>query len=479
MNWLSFYLLNVDKRTVQTLRPTTSLDTFQGATKDFHEDGLYSTLTFGPIGTDRRDETFSYIDVGVEVLSPVIALTLFELKQLYREVMSGSRYAVWDPDEKDFFPASPTDTGAGTGYNFFIQRWKELSPKKTESLIRQQSIELIEKFRDIALSRYVVILPAGLRDLEVGDGGRETENEINGMYRKLISASRLVPTIGTRNPELLDSTRWNLQRGFIEIYKYLFDMLEGKHGFLRGKWAARKIFNGTRNVIGSMDASSPVMGRADAIRATDTVIGLFQGLKSLLPVAIHAIRTRYLQDIVGSDGSMFLVNPKTLEKEVVFVNPKDYDKYSTDEGIEKLINSIRAPHLRHKPIKVGKHYLALIYNDGKEFKVFSDYRELPFDRNKKFVSPITYAELLYLSGYDKWNDYFTLVTRYPVTGQGSTYSSTIRLTTTARTAMEWELEDNWVTRKERPAIDFPRRDVEEFISNLLPHPSNLKALGAD
>jgi aminotransferase len=96
MNWLSFYLLNVDKRTVQTLRPTTSLDTFQGATKDFHEDGLYSTLTFGPIGTERRDETFSYIDLGVEILSPVIALTLFELKQLYREVMSGTRWAIWD-----------------------------------------------------------------------------------------------------------------------------------------------------------------------------------------------------------------------------------------------------------------------------------------------------------------------------------------------------------------------------------------------
>jgi hypothetical protein len=222
----------------------------------------------------------------VEILSPVIALTLFELKQLYREVMSGTRWAIWDDEQKDFFPASPTDKGAGTGYNFFIQKWQQIAPKKTESLIRQQSIELIEKFRDIAVSKYVIVLPAGLRDLEVGNTGRETENEINPLYRKLISASRLVPTIGTKNPELLDSTRWNLQRTFIEIYKYLFDLLEGKHGFLRGKWAARKIFNGTRNVIGSMDASSAVMGREDAIKPTDTVIGLFQGLKSLLPVAI-------------------------------------------------------------------------------------------------------------------------------------------------------------------------------------------------
>ena len=479
MNWLSFYLLNVDRRLVQTLRPTTSLDTFHGATKDFHEDGLYSLLTYGAIGSERRDTTFSYIDLGIEIISPVVALTLFELKQLYREVMSGARYAIWDTKEKDFFPASPTDQGAGTGYSFCISHWNELQPKQTESLIRQQSIDLINKFRDIALSRFVIVLPAGLRDLEVTADGREQENEINGMYRKLISASRIVPSIGTNNVQTLDSTRWNMQRAFIEIYKYFFDMLEGKKGFLRGKWAARKIYNGTRNVLSNMDTTSVVMGREDAVKPTDTIVGMFQGLKSLLPVAVHAIRTKYLSDIVGSDGQMFLINPKTYQKEVVFVKPDDYDKFGTDEGIEKLINLFRNPDGRHKPVKVGNHYLALIYNDGKEFRVFSDIRELPAGRQRRWVSPITYAELLYLSGHEKWNDYFTLVTRFPVTGQGSTYSSTIRLTTTVRTKMEWELAEDWSTRLEKPAIDFPLRDVEEFVSSMIPFPANLKALGAD
>ena len=301
------------------------------------------------------------------------------------------------------------------------------------------------------------------------------------MYRKLISASRIVPSISASNLQTLDSTRWNMQRTFIEIYKYFFDMLEGKKGFLRGKWAARKIYNGTRNVLSNMDTTSVVMGREDAIKLTDTIVGMFQGLKSLLPVAIHAIRTKYLGHIVGSDGQMFLVNPKTYEKEIVFVKPDDWDKYGTDEGIEKLINLFRNPDGRHKPIKVGNHYLALIYNDGKEFRVFSDIRELPAGRQRKYVSPITYAELLYLSGHEKWNEYFTLVTRFPVTGQGSTYSSTIRLTTTVRTKMEWELDSDWVTRYPKPATDFPLREVDEFVSSMIPHPSHLASwlLGAD
>lgn len=479
MNWLSFYLLNVDKRLASTLRPTTSLDTYQGATKDFHEDGLYSILTYGAIGSERRDATFSYVDLGIEIISPIVAMTLFELKHLYKDVMAGQRYAIWDEKEKDFFPASPTDVGASTGYSFFISKWNELQPKQTNSLIRQQSVELFNRFKDIALSRYLLILPAGLRDMEVSADGRESENEINGMYRRIIASARLVPTVGTKNVTTLDATRWNLQRTFIEIYKYFFDMIEGKRGFLRGKWAARKIFNGTRNVLSSMDASSVVMGREDAIKPTDTIIGLFQGLKSLQPVAVHAIRTRYLGDIVGTDGSMMLVNSKTLEKEIVFVKSADFDKYATDEGIEKLINGFRSPEGRHKAMKVGNHFLALVYNDGKEFKVFHDIRELPFGKDKKHVKPMSYAELLYLSGYDIWNEYFTLVTRFPVTGQGSTYSSTIRLTTTVRTAMLWELEDDWVTRKDKPAIDYPDNSVNEFVSSMIPFPGNLKALGAD
>lgn len=480
MSYLSFYLLNVDKRAVSTLRPTTALDTFQGATKDFHENGLYSVLTFGPIGSERRDLTFSYVDVGIEIISPAIALTLFELKHLYKDIMSGKRYAIWDEKEKDFFPAAPTDKGASTGYSFFISKYKELKPKENKSLIRQQNIDLFNRFRDIALSRYVLVMPAGLRDMEVTpDGKNEREQDINKVYRRLISTASIVPTLGNTNTSALDPTRWSLQNTFNEIYKYFFDFADGKKGFIRGKWAARRLTNGTRNVLSSMDTSSVVMDRPDEMRPTDTVVGLFQGIKSLAPVAIHAIRTKYLPNTFGPDGTMYLVNKKTLKREVVFVTTEDYDKFSTDEGIEKLINQFRDNTIRHKEVTVQGHYLALIYNDGQEFKVFYDIADLPEGRDKKYVRGITYAELLYLSGHDIWNDYFTIVTRYPVAGQGSTYSSTIRLTTTTSVSMVWELNEDWATRREKPAIDFPNRSIPEFVSSMAPHSSRLAGLVAD
>lgn len=479
MDWITFSLLNVSKSAVGRLRPVTVLDTYEGATKNFNDYGLYSTKIFGPVGSEQRDTNFGYIDIGLEILSPSVALALYELKRLYKDIMAGKRFAVWDEDTKDFEPAAPGDEGAGTGYSFFLSHYAELTPKVTESLIRQQSIDLLNKFRDIALSRYVLVLPAGIRDMEVKVTGQEKEDEINPLYRKLLSTARNVPNLGSKNSSITDAARWKLQDTFNEIYTYLFTFLDGKKGYIRGKWSKRNVVNGTRNVISSMDASSPVMDREDEIRPTDTIVGLFQGLKSLLPVAVHAIRTTYLPPLDSGNGSLFLINPKTLKREMVMVTPSNYDLLTTDEGMEALINQFKTPEYRHKPVTVEGRYVALLYDDGKQFKIFYDVDDLPEGRSKKYVKPITLTELLYLSGYSKWNDYFTLVTRYPVTGQGSTYSSTIRLTTTVKTGIRYELLDDWHTTYDKPAIDFPDRLTEEFVTSMAPHPSNLKALGAD
>lgn len=483
-NWISFELLNVNQNEIKRLRPVTALDTYVGATKNLHPEGLYSTETFGILGSDERFNKFGYIDLGIEIISPVVAHALFDLKRLYKEILSGSRHAVWDAEECDFFSASPEDDGANTGYSFFMAHYHELKPKETDSLIRQQNIDVFNAFRDIAMSRYVLVLPAGYREIEIKDaaagGGKEQEDDINPMYRKLITTSKSIPPRSAgRNSPLLDSVRWNLQKTFLDIYEYLFTGLDGKQGRLRGKWTKRNIQNGTRNVISSMDASSEVMGREDAMRPTDTEMGLYQGIKSLLPVAIHAIRTRYLPEVDAGNGSLYLINPKTLKREMVSVKPENYDLVTTDEGIEELINKFKVRDKRHKSFTVEGMYVALIYDDGECFKVFYDINDLPEERDKKYVTGITITELLYLSGYDKWNDYFTIVTRYPVTGEGSTYSSTIRLTTTSTSSMRYELLDDWKSQYDKPAICFPDKSNNEFVTSMAPHPSRLEGLGAD
>lgn len=476
----NIYLINVNKAVVNSLRPTTVLDTFQGMSKDFHPDGLYSTLTFGSLGSARRSAQFSYIDVGTEILSPAIAFALFDLKELYRDIMKGTRYAVWDPTTKDFEPAQPADIDADTGYTFFISKLKELTPKPNKSVSRQQAIDLFNKYRDIALSRYVLVLPAGIRDIEIKDDNkREQEHEINPLYRKLIATSRIIPENTRANTQALDATKWALQNTFNDIYNLIFDILDGKKGFIRGKWASRRVVNGTRNVLSSMQATSPILGRDDQMSPFDTAVGMFQYLKGLMPVMQHAIRTKYMAQCTGPAGSLYLIDRKTLKRKLVEVTPKDYVRYTTDEGIAKIIESFREIEPRHEIMQVQGHYFALIYNDGKSFRIFFDIDDLPAHLDRKYVKPATLAEVLYGSIYHTSGKYYAILTRYPVAGPGSTYVTSTKLTSTARTQYLRELGDDWLTLQGPAATDFPIRDCLEFFSTMSPHPSRLSGLAAD
>lgn len=479
LNWVDIYLLNVNKSLVSHLKPVTTTDTFQGMTKNFHPEGLYSTEIFGLTGSEERDATFAYIDVKLNIISPTVCLGLFGLKQLYEEICSGKRFAVWNEKEKDFEPALPGDKGADTGMNFFLRNYAALTPKRNDSMRRDDSLDFFFKFRDASVSSNVLVLPAGLRDLVVRDDGRDQEDDIGGMYRKLISLARAVPDRNIQT-ELTDPLRWKLQQAYNDIWMYFFNILDGKGGFTRRKVTSRKLMNGTRNVLSSFSTGSKVMGREDQVRATDTRIGLYQGLKSLLPVAQYNIRERYLSNIKAGDGNLYGINTKTLRRELLEVKGKVYDLYTTDDGVEKLINRLEARELRHAPLLIDKdHYVALIYQDAKHFKVFFDIEDLPAGRDRKNVRGISLGELLYLSGYDLWNDYFMFVTRYPIIGRGSTYSSTIRLETTVSSLYLHELEDDWDTAKSKGAVSFPDRNVPTWVESMAPHPSRLKGLNGD
>lgn len=474
---LDIFLLNVNKSEVSGLKPVTTLNSYIGSTKNFDPDGLYSTDIFGPIGSPQRDEIFSYIDVKTEIISPTVAFTLFELKRLYKGIMAGTDFAIWNTETKDFDAARASTPGADTGYAFFIKHFKELTPKPNHSRTRQEAIDFFYKFRDISLSRYVLVYPAGLRDLRVS-GDSEKEHELGGMYRSLITISKTISEKGNTSP-LINVPRWKTQKAFNDIWENFFLLMDGKKGYSRGKVVSRSLTDGTRNVLSPLDSTSRVMGAPDSYRPTDTLVGLHQGLRSILPVTQHYMLKRYMAGINYGGGYLKLINKKTLESEVVRVKSKTYDLYTTPEGVETILHSFTVPPKRHAAIEIEGYYMALVYQADGVFKVFYDINELPEGFDRKHVAPITLAELLYLSGYDVWNEYFMFITRYPVAGTGSTYPSTIRIETTVDSDMVYELEDDWVTRKEKPAISYPKKSVDEFISAMAPNSTRIKGLQGD
>lgn len=476
-------ILNLTAEKLKLLRPVTSPDVYDQVTGNFHENGLFSVLTFGRVGDELRDQKFSYIDMHLNVLHPTIYRALVQLRSLYRDIMGGTAYAIWSAAESDFVPANEM-TGE-TGYAFFLKHWRKIKFKPSKSPVRTERIKMIEKYLAVATTKNILVMPAGLRDFVIDASGRGTQDEINDVYRRILGASKvIVGADGAETSPLYDNSRRSLQSGFNDVYDTILGMITGKKGFIQEKFGSRRIFNGTRNVISAMDTSTADLDGVQAPDYTDTILGLFQVIKGALPVTINLLRNGWLGEVFSVGGSATtakLVDIKTLKSEHVDLPSDTRDRWITIEGLEKIIESYRIVENRHRPIIIEGRYLGLIYKGpDMTFRIFGDIGELPEGFDRKYVEPITLVELLYLSGYRKWNTLKTIVTRYPVIGIGSTYPSTIYTKTSIVGEMRYELDREWQRMgDEYMTLEFPTRLPNAFVDSQVIHPSRLAGLDAD
>ncbi len=471
-------LLYIDDKAAKMMHPVTALDIMLGSSRNFHPEGLFSTEIFGKIGDDRRNQTYSYIDLKVEILHPLIYKVLSDLKGLYADILQSKAFAVWDDSIKDFVASTPT--AGKTGYSFFIEHFKDIKHAQNESPKREFNIKLMEKYKEKALMNKLLVMPAGLRDFEFDPTGKPSEDEINTYYRKVLNLANIVDTSKKQyNTEAYDTIRAGLQLKVEELYEYIIGLLEGKHKLVLGKWATRRIQNGTRNVLTALNTHVDQLNSPLTVSTNETVVGLFQYLKATLPVAIYLLRSGFLASVfTGPNTPAVLVNKKTLKKEMAEISPEHFDYWMTSEGLEKMINEFGEEDLRHEPLIVEGRYLGLIYKGDGVYKLFNGIDELPENLDKDKVFPITFAELLYLSVYKKVKDMAGFFTRYPIANYGSIYPTKIFLKSTEPGEIREELGPNWADKTGDIAYQFPVKDGQ-FINSMSPAMEHLKRLGAD
>jgi len=471
-------ILDLKNPRIGLLKPVTSLDIFDGATTNLNDEGLFSISIFGRVGDPARDKQFGYIYLKTTIFHPVIHKTLSRIKALYSGIMSGTAYAIWDDVKKDFIPATQLD--GQTGYHFFVSKWKDIVFARNSSASRGNRIDLIEKYRHMAFVDRILVLPAGLRDIEIGNDGRVTTNEVNDLYLKAIGISNTVASSNYHDAVGLDNARRNLQYVFNQIFDHFVGVIKGKRGLFQDKWGSRRIFNGTSNVITAMNPSCAELGSKQSLTVNDHITGLYQHMKGIEPIVYNMLKNGYLSKVFGDvSGHAYLVNPETLKGEYIKVPVAVYDRWNSSEGLSKVITSYHEIEARHRPIKIGDHYLALIYKGNNHFKLFSDIEDLPSDFNKEDVYPVTLAEFLYIAGYNEWNKYPSTITRYPIATIGSIFVTSSYVKTTLVGEDRWELDDDWSVKGEQfRALEFPTPGAA-FVDSLIPNTSRLGLLGGD
>lgn len=479
---LNLALLQLSKKQVTLLSETTSMDRFVGTSSNLHPEGLFSVETFGRVGDDERDATFSYIDLKLKVMHPAVWYRLGRIRSLYLEILTGKTYAKWDPKLKDFTKATIVD--GETGYQFFSKHFKDLDLKKNDSDVRNIRIDFINKYKDRTFNDIIPVMPAGLRDIEVDDSGNVSEHEINEHYRKLIGVSKTVGSIdGDLSP--YNSTRLSMQYNLNNVHDTIINILKGKHGYILGKWMSRAINDGTRNVIAANDAAPIKLGDTTLPSYNHTAVGLWQTSRGVLPLTIGMLKHHVLGDVFNSDsGLVKLIDPKTLKSEFVDLEPKTYDKWTTNEGLEGVIYSQSVVEARSRPVMVDGRYMALVYRPKGEnvFKIFYDIEDLPEHLSKDDVHPITLSELIYLAGYSTWNKLCLFATRYPVASTGSIYPSKVFCKTTYKSTPRRELDENWqpIEGEDALAVSYPNfENGRGWMDTMKIHPSRLEESQGD
>lgn len=469
-------LISPEKSRLAGLLPVQSMDIFD-TEGNYHPQGLYSTEIFGKPGDKTRMTRHGFIDMRTEIMHPKIYNEICRIKNLYKGILTGTSYAIWNKQLKDFEKSDILE--GSTGYAFFMEHFHEIKFTRNASNKREQRLILIEKYRKSCMYRYLIVIPAGLRDITVEADGRVIEDEVADKYRKVMRVANTIAVRGNNiNDPILDTARNSLQQSFNEIYEYIETILEGKKGFLLGKWATRVIHGGTRNVITAIDPSPKDLTKDNQIDVNQTVVGLHQYMKGTIPLTIYNLKSGPWGNVITAlPGNVNLYDRNTLESKMVVASGRTKEKWGTADGIEDTINGYDDVGIRHNYVTIDDHYLGLIYMDDKYFRVVTSIGEVPDGFDKNLVRPITWTELYYFSVFKQSKDVIGYVTRYPITGPGSIYPTYIYLKITNGGMSKEELGEDW-----KPTgnmwHEIPKYK-EDFYDSMSIHINKAEGLGAD
>lgn len=461
MSPFNLELLIPTEEQCKILGRVTSNEIFEGVGGSFHPDGLFSTDIFGRVGSQERDSSFGYIRLGLEILHPIVYRNLIRLRAFYEDIILGKAFAVFDEKQNDFVLSNELE--GATGYSYFFNNWKRIKFSKTKSSIRGNRLALIEKYKGNCSFSNLLVIPAAYREAEIDFDGRVNMDEVNDLYKTMLTASGRSPDRVLDESELVlyDRNRVTMQLTSLAIYAHYEKLLFGKKGFIQGKWAARRIFNGTRNVISSLDTSANDLDAENRPKFKDVVTGIHQTAAGTKDKAIYHIRTLFLDKVFDTlSNTVQLINPKTLKLEWVELTNEEMDTWSTIEGNARVIDELSISDKRTRPVVIGDYYLALIYL-GKDntFKVFRDINDVPPHIDIKLVRPLTYAEMVYIALIQYQKNLVGFLTRYPIENYNSSFPVNFYIKTTIKGELrhqlnnEWEKDDSLAVAYEYPIFE--------------------------
>jgi len=229
------------------IKPVTSSKYHTGSSRnELDKNGLFSEEIFGRLGSRERKTNYGYVDLKLEFIHPEAYRILTSINTDLTKLILGKQNYIFDNNNN-----LVQDENGNSGIFYFIQNidninWDEI---KTE---KPKHVQFIKNNRDKILINKLILLPAGYRDIQITNTGKQfiQYGEINKTYSTIINQTSMLSS----NPELFDedlvgSLFKSIQRNLITVNLWLKSKMKGKYGMIRGGMLKKSVDYSARLVI--------------------------------------------------------------------------------------------------------------------------------------------------------------------------------------------------------------------------------------
>jgi len=216
------------------IRPVTSSDYFVRP-GDFHPEGIFSEIIFGPLESKERKTTFSFIELYCQVVHPTAYQLLTRLDKKIEQFLSTEES--FSLDSKGALQIDPEGV---TGIKEFIKLFPTIK-FRGERPDREKYIEkLKEAYKDNTLFISIMpVIPVSQRDIYQDEHGMWKYDPLNEQYIKIIRRAIQVKSTPKTGP-LFDLMNYEVQKIVIEHDKYIRKLIQKKSGLIRSQMLGKR-----------------------------------------------------------------------------------------------------------------------------------------------------------------------------------------------------------------------------------------------
>ena len=225
------------------LKPVTSTELFSKP-GEFHPEGLFSEIIFGPEESTERKKTFSYIDLGAPVIHPSAYMLLIQLDKKVEKFLS----------TEETYSVSPAgnliiDSNGVTGISEFIK----LLPKikfRGGSDTRDKFVKKIEQsFKNGTLFvKTIPVIPPLQRNAYQDEKGLWIIDPLNDLYLSIMRKSSQLKSASKSGP-LFDLLNYELQKSIIVHDNFIRKLIQKKRGLIRSQMLGKRTDFSGRAVV--------------------------------------------------------------------------------------------------------------------------------------------------------------------------------------------------------------------------------------